>query len=119
MILRRAILALLLLPALAAAQTPAAQTPATPPRHPLLIEGKQSLYQRVIVRPGATLSAQPDGAGATPVPGFTVFYVYARPQGAPSQAPPLKAIGSKSAAHRTAAPTAGSRRTRRSSGNTR
>ena len=93
MILRRAILALLLLPALAAAQTPtaqppAAQAPATPPRHPLLIEGKQSLYQRVIVRPGATLSARPDGAGATPVPGFTVFYVYARPaRKAPSQGP--------------------------------
>ena len=49
------------------------------PRTPLLIEGKQSLYQRVIARPGATLSAQPDGAGAKPVPGFTVFYVYARP----------------------------------------
>ena len=48
-------------------------------RTPLLIEGKQSLFQRVIVRPGATLSPAADGAGARPVPGFTVFYVYNRP----------------------------------------
>lgn len=61
-----------LLPALAHAQ--AARTP-------LLIEGKQSLFQRVIARPGATLSAGPDGANARPVPGFTVYYVYARPPG--------------------------------------
>lgn len=48
-------------------------------RTPLLIEGKQSLYQRIIARPGATLSATPDGRGARPVPGFTVYYVYTRP----------------------------------------
>ena len=57
-----------------------AQTPAS--RAPLLMPGKQSLYQRVIARPGATLSAAADGAGARSVPGFTVFYVYARPAGA-------------------------------------
>jgi len=62
-----------LLPALAWAQGA--------PRTPLLIEGKQSLYQRVIARPGATLSPQPDGQNAHPVPGFTVYYVYARPPG--------------------------------------
>ena len=61
-----------LLPAVALAQ--AARTP-------LLIEGKQSLYQRVIARPGATLSAGPDGTGTQPVPGFTVYYVYARQGG--------------------------------------
>ena len=49
-------------------------------RTPLLIAGKQSLYQRVIARPGAMLSAGPDGAGARPVPGFTVYYVYLRPE---------------------------------------
>ena len=48
-------------------------------RTPLLIAGKQSLLQRVIARPGATLSAAADGQGAKPVPGFTVFYVYTRP----------------------------------------
>ena len=73
MMLRRAILVTgLLLPGLGLAQTP---------RHPLLIAGKQSLYQRVIARPGATLSPRADGVGGTPVPGFTVFYVYARPEG--------------------------------------
>ena len=50
-------------------------------RTPLLIEGKQSLYQRVIARPGATLSPAVDGANARPAPGFTVYYVYARPPG--------------------------------------
>ncbi len=64
---------LALLPAIAFAQAA--------PRRPLLIEGKQSLYQRVIARPGATLSAQPDGQNAHPVPGFTVYYVYAKPPG--------------------------------------
>ena len=50
-------------------------------RAPLLIAGKQSLYQRVIARPGATLSAGADGTGARGVPGFTVYYVYKRPEG--------------------------------------
>jgi hypothetical protein len=69
----RLLAVLLLLPALAFAQVA--------PRTPLLIEGKQSLFQRVIARPGATLSPRPDGQGAHPVPGFTVYYVYARPPG--------------------------------------
>ena len=73
MTLRSLVTALTLLPALAFAQAA--------PRTPLLIEGKQSLYQRVIARPGATLSAQPDGQNAHPVPGFTVYYVYAKPPG--------------------------------------
>lgn len=64
---------LALLPGLAFAQAA--------PRTPLLIEGKQSLFQRVIARPGATLSPRPDGQGAHAVPGFTVYYVYARPPG--------------------------------------
>lgn len=70
---------LTLLATLGLAQTPSfAQAPA---RTPLLIAGKQSLFQRVIARPGATLSAAADGQNARPVPGFTVYYVYARPQG--------------------------------------
>ena len=71
MMLRVLTVLLALCPALAVAQ--AAR------RTPLLIEGKQSLYQRVIARPGATLSPRADGRDARPVPGFTVFYVYARP----------------------------------------
>jgi hypothetical protein len=63
----------LLAPALAEAQ-PAA------PRQPLLIEGKRTLFQRVILRPGATLHAQPDAPGR-PAPGFAVYHVYARQGG--------------------------------------
>lgn len=73
MTLRLLAAVLTLLPVLAFAQAA--------PRTPLLIEGKQSLFQRVIARPGATLSPRPDGQGARPVPGFTVYYVYARPPG--------------------------------------
>jgi hypothetical protein len=50
-------------------------------REPLLIPGKQTLYQRVLSVPGAELHAAPDGAVSdTPVP-FTAFYVYARDSG--------------------------------------
>ena len=45
---------------------------------PLLIEGKKTLFQRVITRPGATLSKSPSANGAAPIPGFEIFYVYAR-----------------------------------------
>jgi hypothetical protein len=45
---------------------------------PLLMAGKQTLYQRVLSVPGARISARPGGkAGATVIP-FTAFYVYAR-----------------------------------------
>jgi serine/threonine-protein kinase PpkA len=50
-------------------------------RRPLLIEGKQNLYQRVITRPGAQMTADPKAGGGTAVPGFTVFYVYERKDG--------------------------------------
>ena len=46
-------------------------------RRPLLVEGTTTLYQRVITRPGATLAPRPDAPGR-PIPGFSVFYVYAR-----------------------------------------
>jgi serine/threonine-protein kinase PpkA len=47
-------------------------------RTPLLMEGKRSLYQRVIVRPGAMLLQGVGAAAPRPVPGFSVFYVYDR-----------------------------------------
>lgn len=95
---------LLAVPSLASAQTAAgspdpgpgggrgiglapSQPAESPPggRVPLLIPGKTSLYQRVIVRPGATVQPQPGalpaGATAKPVPGFTVLYVYGRQGG--------------------------------------
>lgn len=45
---------------------------------PLLMEGKHSLYQRVITKPGVVLSDQPSGQNAKPIEGFKVFYVYQR-----------------------------------------
>lgn len=73
MLMRRALVLLLaLVPFAADAQ----------PRQPLLIEGMTTLYQRVITRPGAALAPRPgETQGARPVPGFSVFYVYARREG--------------------------------------
>lgn len=69
----------------AASAAPPASSPVVPPvvpargdRHPLLIPGKRSLFQRVIVRPGTMLVSRPGGSGGENVPGFSVFYVYAR-----------------------------------------
>ena len=45
---------------------------------PLLMEGKQTLYQRVLSTPGARLAAAPGGQGHSAVIPFTSFYVYAR-----------------------------------------
>ena len=50
-------------------------------REPLLIEGKSSLYQRVIVHPEASLYAEPStssGVVRNRIKPFSVFYVYAR-----------------------------------------
>jgi serine/threonine-protein kinase PpkA len=47
-------------------------------RTPLLVEGAQTLTQRVILRPGTTLHPRPDAAGPRPIPGFSVLHVYAR-----------------------------------------
>jgi len=45
---------------------------------PLLMEGKHSLYQRVLSTPDARLAAEPGGQGHTAVVPFTSFYVYER-----------------------------------------
>ncbi len=48
------------------------------PTHPLLMEGKQALYQRVLSKPGARLFTglqQGEGSDSTP---FSAYYVYAR-----------------------------------------
>jgi len=45
---------------------------------PLLIPGKQSLFQRVLAMPNASMSDQPGAAANQPVIPFTAFYVYAR-----------------------------------------
>ena len=51
---------------------------------PLLMEGKKTLYQKVISRPGAVLRQSPDAAAAIvndKIKTFTVFYVYDRRSG--------------------------------------
>jgi serine/threonine-protein kinase PpkA len=63
-------LCLLLTLALAGTAATAAQ--------PLLLPGKQSLYQRVLSIPGARLHATPAGNAAAEATPFTAFYVYAR-----------------------------------------
>ncbi len=45
---------------------------------PLLIEGKKSLYQRALAKPGAKLVSIPGKGDAAPVTPFTAFYVYSR-----------------------------------------
>jgi hypothetical protein len=47
-------------------------------RQPLLAEGKHTIFQRVIARPGATLYLDPQASGGQSVLGFSVFYVYER-----------------------------------------
>ena len=46
---------------------------------PLLIEGKTTLYQKVLTRPGAVLTGSPGAAGqGTRLPAFSILYVYQR-----------------------------------------
>lgn len=76
---------LLLLPGIALAQGRGLRIPDAPPpagqRSALIMEGKQTLTQKVLVRPGATLHSRPDAPDGRPVPGFTLFHVYARQNG--------------------------------------
>jgi hypothetical protein len=45
---------------------------------PLLIEGKQTLYQRILTYPGASIHAAAGDTTGTPVPAMSSFYVYER-----------------------------------------
>jgi hypothetical protein len=47
-------------------------------RTPLLMDGKKTLYQRVLTRPGAAIAAKAGDAGGKPVEPFTLFFVYER-----------------------------------------
>ena len=47
---------------------------------PLLMPGKQSLYQRVLSVPGARIADKAGGQADKEVVPFTAFYVYAREQ---------------------------------------
>jgi hypothetical protein len=54
-----------------------AGAPALADPEPLLLPGKQALYQRVLSIPGAGLAAAPGDSGQ-PVTPFTAFYIYER-----------------------------------------
>lgn len=45
---------------------------------PLLMDDKQTLYERVLSRPGAQLSSVPGASGGEPLPALSRFYVYER-----------------------------------------
>jgi len=47
-------------------------------RAPLLVEGKSTVYQRVLAKPNATLHAQPGGPAGSEIRPFQPLYVYAR-----------------------------------------
>jgi len=72
----RVVAALLLCASVAVAAPAGAQEDGP---EPLLMEGKEALYQRVLTRPGAMMVADPatEDAG-TPLTPFSVFYVYDR-----------------------------------------
>ncbi|MEN8106682.1 MAG: vWA domain-containing protein [Pseudomonadota bacterium] len=55
-----------------------AAAPASGSDKPLLMEGKRSLYQRVLTVPGARLFTKPGAQGRAAVEPFTAFYVYTR-----------------------------------------
>ena len=56
----------------------AAPMAAVAQERPLLMEGKQATFQRVLTRPGATLHAAPEADVAESFPPFQPLYVYAR-----------------------------------------
>ena len=68
------------------AKPPAAVVPAEVPavaevdggQRPLLMAGKKTLFQRVLSKPGAKLSADAGSAPAKALPAFSVLYVYQR-----------------------------------------
>lgn len=74
--LKRRLSAWLLLAAVVLA-APSVFAEPTIARSPLLQAGKQTLFQRVLTRPGATLTEQPGGDAGRFVDAFSRFYVYA------------------------------------------
>ena len=47
-------------------------------RTPLLIEGKSTLYQRVLTRPGVKIVPQPGGTPGKELPALSALFVYAQ-----------------------------------------
>jgi serine/threonine-protein kinase PpkA len=50
------------------------------PKKPLLLDGKKTLYQRVLTRPEAMLMAKAGDASGKALPPFSVYFVYERAQ---------------------------------------
>ena len=71
-LIRSLLIGLALLPGLSPASA------AEAPSQPLLMAGKQSLYQRVLAIPGARLSRKPGWRSEQDVTPFTAYYVYGR-----------------------------------------
>ena len=76
---RRVVTAVAMLVAfLALAGTSGAQQSSPGPRAPLLMEGKKTLFQRVLTRPETKPYDKPDGAAGSVLPPMSALYVYAR-----------------------------------------
>ncbi len=58
--------------------SPAAVVEVDGGQRPLLMAGKKTLFQRVLSKPGATLSNAAGGAPGSALPAFSVLYVYQR-----------------------------------------
>lgn len=66
-------------PPAVSATAPAVEPAATGgAERPLLLPGKKTLFQRVVVGPDARLYRTPGRDAATPLPAFSVYYVYER-----------------------------------------
>lgn len=65
--------------------------PAQAQDRPLLAEGKQTVYQRVLTRPDAVLFADKDGAAQAELPAFQPLYVYGAEPGWYQVGPSLSA----------------------------
>ena len=50
-------------------------------RTPLLIEGKTTLYQKILTRPGAKLIDKPGASGGKALAPMSVLFVYGRKDG--------------------------------------
>lgn len=73
-----ALLAVALLVVIVAAMSPLR---AETPQRPLLIDGRKTVYQRVLTRPGATLHPAPDAPAVREYPAFQPLYVYGEEPG--------------------------------------
>lgn len=69
-------MAVLGLSAMLAVTLAAAPVRAQAPERPLLVEGRKTVYQRVLTRPGAQLYPAPDAAAIRSYPAFQPLYVY-------------------------------------------